>query len=229
MRVEDLMTTDVITVWPETSLKDVAGSLLEHGIGGVPVCDASGAVVGVVSESDILWKELRELPERSGLVRRLLDTAYGDDERTRARTAGDAMSSPAITVQPDVPIARAARLMVECGINRLPVLSHGRLVGIIARSDLVRAYRRSDDEIAREISEDVFATLCVDPGTLSIAVHYGDVVISGEVENHSTAITIERHVRGVPGVASVRSELSWEIDDRARRTAHAADTLPRKV
>jgi len=230
MRVEDLMTTNVITVTPETSLKDVAGLLVEHAIAGVPVCDADGTVVGVVSESDILWKELREVPEGRGLLGRLIENAYGDDKRTQATTAGEAMTSPAVTVESDAPVARAARLMIGCAINRLPVVDGGRLVGIVARSDLVRAYRRSDAEIEHEISYDVLlATLCVDPESLSISVHDGDVVISGEVENYSTATSIDRHVRRVPGVASVRTELHWEIDDRSHRTAHAAATLPHKV
>ena len=224
------MSRDVVSVGPETSLKEVARLLVERRIAGVPVCGADGQVVGVVSESDILWKELRELPEQAGLLGRMLDMAYGDDKRSGATTAGEAMSSPAITVDPDAPLARAARLMIGFCVNRLPVVSDGKLVGLIARSDLVRAYRRTDEEIELEIRDEVLLeALCVDPDTLSISVHDGDVVVSGEVENHSTADAIERHIRRVPGVASLGSELRWDVDDRAHRTAHAADTLPHKV
>src|SRR5581483_3665266 len=112
MNVGDLMTRDVVTVAPDATLKEVANLLVEHRIGGLPVCDADGTVLGIVSESDILWKELRRLPDQDGLLDRLLDSAYGDDKRANAKTAGEAMSSPALTVEPDMPLARAARLML---------------------------------------------------------------------------------------------------------------------
>ena len=153
------MTADVVTVEPETTLKEVANILVERSIGGLPVVAADGKVLGVVSESDILWKELRPLPEAAGLIERLLERAYGDDKRAKATTAGEAMSSPAITIEPDAPVARAARLMLEYMINRVPVVSDGRLVGILARSDLVRAFRRSDEEIERDIRRNVLRPL----------------------------------------------------------------------
>jgi CBS domain-containing protein len=229
MRVADLMTTNVVTVTPETPLKDVANLLVEHRIAGVPVCDSGGQVVGVVSESDILWKELRTLPETNGLFERMLESAYGDDKRAKATTAGEAMSSPAITIEPEAPIARAARLLIEYMINRLPVVSENQLVGILARSDLVRAFRRPDEEIEREIREDLLPHLWIDPHSLSITVAGGDVTVAGEVENHSAALSIERSVRRLPGVVSFRSELRWQLDDRSHEVAARADRLTRKI
>ena len=230
MHVADLMTSKVVSVAPEATLKEVADLLVEHRISGVPVCDADGCLLGVVSESDILWKELRALPGGGGFVSRLFESAYGDDKRVGARTAGEAMSSPPVTVPPDAPLARAARLMISYEINRLPVVDGGRLVGILARSDLVRAYQRTDQEVKREIRDDVLRRdLCVDPDSLSLAVTAGEVVIAGEVENRSIARAIEQHVRAVPGVAAVRSELRWQVDDRAHRTAAAADRLTPRI
>jgi CBS domain-containing protein len=229
MRVEDLMTKDVVTVTPETTLKEVASLLVEHRIGGVPVCSADGAVLGVVSESDILWKELRTLPDEKGLIEHLLDSAYGDDKRARAKTAGESMSAPALTVEPDLPIARAARLMLEYMINRVPVVTGGHLVGILTRADLVRAFRRPDDEIGREIRDDLRRGLSVDPEQLSLTVTDGDVAIAGEVENRSTAAAVEKWIRRMPGVAGLRSQLTWEIDDRSHRVAAAASRLTRKL
>jgi CBS domain-containing protein len=228
VKVEELMSTDVVTVTPETTLKEVASLLDEHRISGVPVCDAAGGVVGIVSESDILWKELRTLPEAHGLIDRLLDSAYGDDKRARATTAGEAMSSPAITVSPDVSIARAAQLMLECMVNRLPVIGGGRLVGILTRSDLVRAFKRSDAEVEREI-QTLLRELWVDPARLTITVRNGDVAVAGEVENRFSATSLERHLARVPGVVGVRSELRWDVDDRSHRVAAAADRLTRRV
>jgi len=229
MRVDEVMTTDVVTVAPETTLKEVAALLSGRRISGVPVCDADGRVLGVVTEADILWKELGLGPGR-GVLERLLERAYGEDTRVGARTAGEAMSAPPITVAPDAPVAHAAELMIEHGVNRLPVVAGDTLVGIVARADLVRAFTRSDEEIAREIGDDVLLrTLWVDPDSVSLAVVDGDVTIAGEVENRTTAELVEAYVRRVPGVVSVISRLTWRIDDRSRRVAACTARLPHRV
>jgi len=203
MRVEQLMTTQVIRVAPETSLKDVAALLARGRISGVPVCTPDGTVLGVVSEADILWKEVslaEEGPSPGPL------------------TAGEAMTGPAITVAPTDSAARAAELMIDHRVNRLPVVHDGRLVGIIARADLVRAFVRTDEDIAREIRDDVLLhTLWVDPESVSLTVTDGQVTVAGEVENRTTAQLVDAYIRRVPGVVSISSELSWQLDDRSRR------------
>ena len=230
MRIDQLMTKNVVTVAPETTLKDVAVLLANHKIAGVPVCDEARHVLGVVSEGDILWKELGLRAESPSLLERIFERAYGEDVRVGAVTAGEAMSAPAITVPPSATVAYAARVMVEHKINRLPVVDNGTLVGIVARSDLVRAFKRSDEEIEREISTDVLLdTLWVDPDAVSLAVVGGEVTIAGEVENRSTADLIEGYIRAVPGVVSVRSLLTWQVDDRSHHTEAAADRLTRRV
>jgi CBS domain-containing protein len=104
------------------------------------------------------------------------------------------MTSPAVTVGPDATVARAAELMIEHRVNRLPVVDHGRLVGIVARADLVRAFSRSDAEIEREISDAVLLhTLWVDPDSVSLVVFGGKVSVAGEVENRSCSTG---HLRG---------------------------------
>jgi CBS domain-containing protein len=75
----------------------------------------------------------------------------GDLAKLRAHTAGEAMTAPALTIEPSQPVAEAARRMVDRGVNRLPVVEDGRLVGIVTRADLVRLFTRSDEEIARAI------------------------------------------------------------------------------
>jgi CBS domain-containing protein len=230
MRVGELMSRDVVTVTPETTLKDVAELLAARRIAGVPVCDADGKVLGVVSEADILWRELGVDPHGARVFDRLLESASGQGKRLAAVTAGDAMTSPAITIRPGASVAWAAELMTELKVNRLPVVEDDKLVGIVARADLVRAFIRSDDEIEREINEDVLLhTLWVDPDTVLLTVTRGMVMIAGEVENRSTAELIEAYIRRVPGVVSVHSDLRFQIDDLARRVAASADQLPRRV
>jgi CBS domain-containing protein len=146
------MSSTVISVPPSLRLKERAQLLTEHQISGVPVVDGD-AVVGVVSEADVLMKQVGRPISR----RRPLEWIFGearDVEEVRRRHATivrEAMSSPAITISPDQPVAEAARTMVDRKVNRLPVVDGSRLVGIVTRADLVRAYVRPDDELEREI------------------------------------------------------------------------------
>lgn len=216
MKVEDLMSREVVTVAPETPLKDVATLLVEQRISGVPVVDHDREVVGVVSEADILIKERGPRPRHGGLLGWLLDGGVPDDERLAARTARGAMTRPAITVGARASVAEAARLMTQNGIKRLPVVSSNDiLVGIVTRSDLVRAFARSDEEILREIQEDVVRqTLWIEGTGPNVRVNRGEVTLSGELERRSDVELLERLVARVPGVVSVLSRVSWRWDDQ---------------
>ena len=105
--------------------------------------------------------------------------------------------------------------MMESGVNRLPVLdADDRLVGIVTRADLVRAFVRSDEEIERELREDVaLRTLWIDPGRVAISVDRGEVLLSGEVESDADAELLERFARRVLGVVGVVSRLRWQVEN----------------
>jgi CBS domain-containing protein len=143
MKVSDVMTEIVFTVTPDTPLTVVANRMLEYGVSGMPVVE-DGRVVGVVSETDILYKE-RSVPDRDGLVDWIAH--YPDDPpraKLEARTAGQAMTSPAVTIAPERHLSDAAALMLDLGIDRLPVVSGGLLAGIVTRADIVRAFATVD-------------------------------------------------------------------------------------
>jgi CBS domain-containing protein len=220
MNVEHLMTRNVVAVSPETPLKEVAAILADRGISGLPVCDAPRHVVGVVSEADILRKEQGLPPGRSSVF----DWLFGRSDEAEAaklaaRTAGEAMTTPAVTIDAGRPVAEAAKLMVEQEINRLPVIHGGELIGIVTRADLVRAFRRSDEEIEREIREDVLLhTLWIEPARLELAVENGEVALTGKLETRTEAELAAAYIRRVPGVVTVDSDLTWQVDDLARRT-----------
>jgi CBS domain-containing protein len=226
--VEDVMRRDVVTVSPRAPLKDVARLLVEHGISGLPVVNAKLRVLGVVSEGDIVFKE-RGVAQPDGHAYNWL---FGPDERAalkrEARTAVEAMTTPAVTIEPQRSVAEAARLMVERSVNRLPVVSGGKLVGIVTRADLVRAFARSDEEIEREIRDDVLLhTLWIHPRYVRIAVADGEVVLDGQVDTRTDAELVAAYVARVPGVVAVDdSRLGWRHDDLARRHWQ---TLPRRV
>ena len=218
MKVEQVMTREVVTVTPETPLKEVAAILAERRISGLPVCDETSRVVGVVSENDILFKELGPDQHRGGPLAWLLDPAPSRSPKTIARTAAEAMTSPAVTTRPKAQVSEAARVMVERGVNRLPVVKDSQLVGIVTRADLVKAFVRSDEEIAREIREDVIReTLWLVPEELKVEVDHGDVKIAGRVDTRTDADLIKAFASKVPGVISVTGEIEWVFDDLARR------------
>ncbi len=208
MKIKDVMTTDVATVAPDTSLKDVAALLGERRVSGVPVVDAGGHVLGVLSEADILFKECGERGPQ-GVLAWLLEP--GAPEKLDASTAAEAMTSPARTIGPERPLAEAAKRMLEEAVNRFPVVDDdGTLIGIVTRADLVRAFVRSDEAIATEIREDVILrTLWIAPEALDIQVDKGVVKLAGHVESKSDADLIEAFARRVPGTVSVESHLSW--------------------
>lgn len=219
MRIKQLMTPDPLAVGSEAPLKDVAAILAKHHISGLPVISELRTVLGVVSEADILVKEQGPESRHEGLFGWLLEGGRADEAKLAARTAGEAMTAPAITIGPEKQVSEAARLMTEHGIKRLPVVDpDGKLLGIVTRSDLVRAFARPDDEIEREIREDVVRqTLWIESEKLDLRVERGDVTLSGRLERRSDAELLPLFVARVPGVVSVRSTLTWDWDDPKTR------------
>jgi CBS domain-containing protein len=218
MKVQDVMTKDVLTIGPEASIRDVAKILVGHGISGLPICDERRRVVGIVSEGDILFKEHDPTKRRRGPLAWLLDAGSEEAAKSRAETAGEAMSAPVFTIGGDRPIAEAARLMVEHRINRLPVVEGDELVGIVTRADLVRAFTRSDEEIEREIRKEVVQqTMWLEPDAVKIDVERGHVRLAGHLESRADTGLLERLTGRVPGVIAVESALTWTEDDTSRK------------
>jgi CBS domain-containing protein len=215
MTVRDAMTAEVCTVAPGMSLHDVARLLVERGISGAPVVDAYGELIGVISEGDFLVKE-RGLGRRpANVLDRLLGRADEVDvRRLSAQTAVQAMSTPAVTIGPDDTLREAAALMLDRAVNRLPVVSDGRLVGILTRADLVRAYIRRDDETLQTIRDEVLHdTMWMSPDDLEVDVTDGLVRLAGTVDRRSTATILVKLIGLVDGADRVESHLTWDLDD----------------
>jgi CBS domain-containing protein len=146
--VREYMTPDPVTVTRDTGIEDVVKLLGEHDLPGVPVVDGNGHVEGIVTESDLIITdddgEDLHIPHYVELFGGLipLESLRHFEQRLRkaaAATAGDLMTSPAVTVTADDPVRKAARLIAESEHNRLPVEDEGRLVGVITRADVLRA------------------------------------------------------------------------------------------
>lgn len=211
MRVQEVMTRDVVSVTPETSLKDVARKLVELRISGMPVVAADGSVVGVISEADVLAKERVEYDDRGAIARLIHRPDPSERTKLAARVAGEAMTSPAVTVEPYWTIPTVARMMLERGINRLPVVQAGRLQGIVTRADLVRAFARTDDEIANEVREALALqeAMSFGRGPVEVRVADGEATLTGTVRNREDAEVLANATARVPGVVSVRSDIAW--------------------
>lgn len=207
MYIRDAMTTQVLTVGPETPLKEVALLLVEHRISGVPVVDQDGRLLGVVSEADFLTKDAGP-PERRRRPLAFLSNQEGRAalNRVRATTAGEAMTAPAVSIGPDRPLGEAAMRMERSKINRLPVVEDGRVVGIVTRADIVRAYARDDAELATIVRESLRAV----DGLRVVAVRDGVAVLAGTVATQTLAETARRVAERIDGIVAVDdSDVAW--------------------
>ena len=209
--VKDVMTTRVVSVTKQASFRTMAAALREHRVSAFPVVDDDGKVIGVVSEADMLAKEaLKSEPEgMPGMITGILRRK--EHEKARGTTAGDLMTSPAITVTPDDTLERAARLMYTRKVKRLPVVdANGHLVGIIGRTDLLTMFDRPDEDIRQEIQDQVIRhELRTDPATFTVEVKDGIVTLEGVAETTEFGHEIVELVQHVHGVVAVRDRLSY--------------------
>jgi CBS domain-containing protein len=160
MRASDVMTTDLITVKPETTVQALATLLAECGISGAPVVDAGGALVGIVSEGDLLHRAEIGTARRHRVRRRSwwLDhfAAEGarDYIRAHGRTVADVMTSNVATVTEDTDLADVAAVLEARRVKRVPVVRDGKPVGIITRANIVRALAATKGGPARDAESD---------------------------------------------------------------------------
>jgi CBS domain-containing protein len=195
--VRDVMTSGVVTVRPDTPYRELAAMFREHQVSGFPVAAEDGTVIGVVSESDLL--------------------ALADGRQHREHhadgqaTAGDLMTHPPVTISPDDTVQAAARVMHWHRLQRLPVIGrNGRLEGIVSRSDVLSVFRRSDEEIRREVVEDVIADgFFTDPARLTVTVHHGIVTLEGEPGSAALGAGIAGQVEHLEGVVAVRDRFVY--------------------
>ncbi|MFE3389930.1 CBS domain-containing protein [Streptomyces anulatus] len=214
-RIAELMTREVISVRGDAPFKEIAQVLSQHRVTAVPVVDGGNRVIGVVSEGDLLRKTAEQVAEPGDLP-----TAPGVEAWERAKAEGrraeELMSAPAVCAGPDWTVAEAARLMEVQGVKRLVVVDdEERLVGIVSRHDLLGIFLRQDDDIRREIVEDVLGdTLRLDPASLTVDVRDGQVDFTGKLPFRGMIPAVERMCAMVDGVVSVSSAcLAYDIDD----------------
>ena len=188
MRTCDVMSSPVVSVPPDASLKKVAATLVEHGINAVPVVDAGDRLIGIVSEADLL--SLEAGPGRGGTP-------------AMPRTAGEVMRQSVYTLTGDTDATVAARLMLRHRLKSVPVLAGERVVGMIARRDLLRLIARSDHDIQADLDRRLKDEV-QELQRLAMSVACGVVTIDAAAGPLARQL-LEGLARTVPGVVEVHS------------------------
>ena len=217
MKVREVMTTDVITVTRDAPFKEVVGLLLANEVSGLPVIDAGGGVVGMVTEADVVAKGAYPGRRRRALAV-LSDLVAGRDSHWARKAAGERaeelMNTPVLTASPDDDVRAAARAMGELRVKRLPVVEEGRLVGIVSRPDVLRAFYRSDAEIEADIRARLASPIQVpEDHAVRFRVRDGVVTLEGSVHHQSDVRVVEAMVQRVRGVVSVENRLAFREQD----------------
>ncbi|MEW6059390.1 MAG: CBS domain-containing protein [Actinomycetota bacterium] len=212
-KVQDVMTRTVVVVNDSAPFKEVVRRMQEASVSAVPVVDADGRLVGIVSEGDLILKEDPNLEGEGGLF----ESRHHRIDRQKAAglVASQLMTAPVITVGPDATLGEAARLMHRHSVKRLPVVGpEGTVLGIVSRADLLKVFLREDAEIALQVTEDIIRrTLWIDPATIQVTVREGIVSLDGQIERGSLIPVLVALVRALEGVVGVENSLSYLVDD----------------
>ncbi|MEV8550221.1 CBS domain-containing protein [Streptomyces glaucescens] len=227
-KVGSVMTMDVVRAVYGTPFKEVARLLTGHRISGLPVVDEDDRVIGVISETDLMAHQADTPgphgPNRRFRLARLTPSARKRATKATARTAGQLMSAPPVTVHADDTIVEAARTMAQRHVERLPVLDEEhRLVGIVTRRDLLQVFLRPDTDIRDEVIDEVLVrALWLAPGSIDVSVTEGVVTLTGQLERKSEAEITVSMTRQIDGVVAVVDELTWRLDDARLRPEEQA-------
>ncbi|MFJ9535930.1 CBS domain-containing protein [Streptomyces sp. NPDC101225] len=218
-KVGSVMTTEVVRAEYGTPFKEVARRLGEHRISGLPVVDEDDKVIGVISETDLMARQADTPdsfePKKRSRLAGLTRSARRHAAKAGARTAGQLMTEPAVTVYADDTIVEAARTMVQHRVERLPVLDEAdRLVGIVTRRDLLTVFLRPDTKIRTEVIEEVLVrALWLPPRSIDVSVTEGVVTLAGHMERKSEKEIALSMTRQIDGVVAVVDKLTFRLDD----------------
>lgn len=225
MKARDIMSTKVVTVSPETSVRDIAALMVEKHVSGLPVLNDNGTLVGMISEGDLLRRpELGTEKHR----RRWASFFSGADEQAREFTkshglrAGDVMTAQVLHVSEDTSLGDVVNLMEKHRIKRLPVLRDGKLVGIVSRVDLLRALAvqqavtlpppAEGDAAIRAAMNEVLATQeWAMSAMVNVIVSDGVMHLWGVIDSKDQSHALRVAAENIPGVKSVEEHLSFSL------------------
>ncbi len=216
MDVSDVMTRGIVSATPDMNLEDAARLMVQARLSGLPVIDQLGTLVGMITEGDLLRRaELGTAGDGPGWLTSFFSPGRSAQDyiRTHARKVGDLMTRDVVTVGEEAPLADVVALMQSHGIKRLPVIKEGRLVGIVARADLLKALARalpdpatcavSDAELHKRLETEIKSQSWLPQANFGASVEDGVVIYFGTIhdERERTALhVIAENTAGVKGV-----------------------------
>ena len=220
MQVQDVMSRDVVTVRPDATILHAARLMLQRKFSGLPVVDAAGALVGIVTEGDFLRRT------ETGTVRRRprwLEFVMGPGalaaEYTHAagRLVAEVMTRDVLTVTEATPLRDVVDLMERHRVKRLPVVRGGEVVGIVTRQSLLHAmvgHRSSAEAVATDdnaMRERLVAELKAQPWAplIDVSVEGGKVTLSGAIFDDRQRDAVRVAAENIPGVKSIEDRLAW--------------------
>jgi CBS domain-containing protein/ribosomal protein S17 len=220
LRAHEIMSRHVVTVGADTPVSDAIKIMLSHHIGGLPVVDPAGKLIGMLSEGDFIRRvELGTEKKRS----RWLSALAGDDQvaldfaRQHGRKVSQIMSSRPITIDEDTTLEQIVRLMEARNVNRFPVMRGDEIVGMVTRGDFLTAianlsldrmgYSENDDQI-RKAAVEALARASWRPCGSNVAVHEGVVTLRGTIRSDNARKAAIVAVENIPGVKRVEDRLT---------------------
>ena len=222
MKVSDVMTHTPVTTTPSASIEEAANIMVRMRVSGLPVVDATGAVVGMLTEGDLLRRvELGTTGRRPGWLSSFLapGRVAHDYVRTHGRTVSEVMTRSVISISPESPLAEVVAVMDAQQVKRLPVLKKGRLIGIISRFDLLRALTQllavhhvvatSDAELRRRVLAEIDKHPWAPRVNINATVENGVVELRGAVTDDRERVGLRVIAENTPGVKGVRDRLIW--------------------
>ncbi|MCE8032660.1 MAG: CBS domain-containing protein [Halomonas sp.] len=221
MKAVDVMTTKVITVSPDTDVREIARLLLENNISALPVVDESNEVLGIVSEGDLMRRiESGAEHRKSWWLKSIFAGANNASEyiKTHARKAHEIMTRNPITITEDEPLHRVAKLLEKHHIKRVPVVRDDKLVGIVSRANLLRGFSATTPDLEtpvtaddREIRDAILKEVDENTGVwvdrINVIVTEGAVQVWGLVESQEEKMAVQVAAENTPGVKSVENNL----------------------
>ena len=233
MKASDVMTTKVVTIGPDSSLSDMIKLMLDHRISGLPVVNAEGKLVGIVTEGDCLRTETGTEVKRS-FWRDLMtgsETLAAEYIRSHGRKVSEVMTPDPVVVAPDEDLNEVIHLMEKHQVKRVPVVRNGTVVGIVSRANLLQALAGliGDAKVAQsdaKIREGVIAALATLPWAanefLNVTVKDGNVDLWGCFTAYRQDEAAIVAAENVAGVKKVRSHLSW-VDPMSGMVVYSPD------
>ena len=221
MRAHQIMTRPVVTVTPETTVMEAADIMLQRHLSGLPVVEASGKLVGIISEGDFIRRsEIGTQRKRGRWLKLILGPGKEatDFVHEHGRMVGEIMTPDPLTVTEDTPLEEIVQLMEKNNVKRLPVLRGDQVVGIVSRANLLAAVASlarqipdptADDDHIRNRIIDAMEKYDWCPFGLSVVVRDGVVHLSGVITEERSRQAAIVAAENVTGVKKVHDHLCW--------------------